>query len=139
MVPATASSKAVATNKQVRLINILKNDHNYDIVKEIVDHMGQLKRAKKIKPLDKHRMLMNYNLTLLSYCMPKMKIVEDDKGNQTPINFQINIGGEAEQAPAKRPVGRPKKPKGSNVSITIPTKKNSDGSYTVDHSSDPTD
>jgi hypothetical protein len=139
-VPATTKSSLPAKqskDKQKKLINILKDDHHYDIVKEIIDHIQMLKRAKKIKPIEKHRMLMNYNITLLSYCMPKMKIVEDDtKDNSKPFNFQINIGGDPNQ---KRPVGRPKgSTKKNNVSITIPTKKNDDGSYSVT-TDDPTD
>ena len=119
---------AVAKDKQTKLIDILKTDHHYDIVKEIIDHINMLKRAKKIKPLEKHRMLMNYNLTLLSYCMPKMRVVEDNSDRDSkPMNFQINIG-----TPAPAASGKPNKAKQSGkVSITIPTKKNKDGSYSV--------
>jgi len=129
-VPAKRPGHAVAAakDKQTKLIDILKTDHHYDIVKEIIDHINMLKRAKKIKPLEKHRMLMNYNLTLLSYCMPKMRVVEDNTDkNSKPMNFQINIGTPEPAAP-----GTPNKPKkAGGVSITIPTKKNTDGTYSV--------
>jgi len=71
---------------------------------------------------------MNYNLTLLSYCMPKMRVVEDNTDkNSKPMNFQINIGTPEPAAP-----GTPNKPKkAGGVSITIPTKKNKDGTYSV--------
>ena len=126
--PAIRKGRAVsAKDKQTKLIDILKTDHHYDIVKEIIDHINMLKRAKKIKPLEKHRMLMNYNLTLLSYCMPKMRVVEDNTDKDSkPMNFQINIGT---NDPA--PASTSKKPKAGGVSITIPTKKNTDGTYSV--------
>jgi len=45
---------AIAKQKAEQLITILKTDHNYDIVSEIITHIKELKRAKKIKPLEKH-------------------------------------------------------------------------------------
>jgi hypothetical protein len=125
-VPATSTGHAVAKkDEQTKLITILKNDFKYDIVKEIIDHIKMIKRAKKIKPLEKHRLLYNYNVTLLSYCMPKMKIVEDNTDNGKPMNFTINIGGDADTQPAPKKAGK------GGVSITIPTKKTKDGSYSV--------
>jgi hypothetical protein len=119
-----------ADKKQTQFINILKTDHNFDLVKKIVDHMGMIERAKKIKPQEKHRLLQNYYLTLLSYCLPKMKVVEDNTDkNAKPMNFTINIGGSEAKAKKKK----------AGVSITIPTKKNTNGTYTVDKSSDQTD
>jgi hypothetical protein len=130
-VPSTTTGHAVAAkDKQTKLINILKDDHHYDIVKEIIDHIKMLQRAKKIKPIEKHRMLMNYNLTLLSYCMPKMRVVEDNTDRDSkPMNFQINIGV-PDQKPAV-PTSTKKNKNAGGVSITIPTKKNKDGSYSV--------
>jgi hypothetical protein len=120
-----------ADSKQTQFINILKTDHNFDLVKKIVDHMGMIERAKKIKPQEKHRLLQNYYLTLLSYCLPKMKVVEDNSDkNKNPMKFTINIGGTAEKPKAPKKAG--------GVSITIPTNKNKDGSYSVSNS-DPTD
>lgn len=124
--PAKKSAGSVAKAKQTTFINILKTDHKFDIIKELVDHMGSIKRAKKIKPQEKHRLLQNYYLALLSYCLPKMKVVEDNTDkNKKPMNFTINIG---ETSPTKKKGG---------ASITIPTNKNKDGTYTV--SNDPTD
>jgi len=118
-----------AQNTQTRFITILKTDHKFDLMKKIVDHMGQIERAKKIKPLEKHRLLQNYYLTLLSYAFPKMKVVEDNNDrNNKPMNFQINIGGPAPEEPKK--AGRPVASK-AGVSITIPTVKNTDGSYSI--------
>jgi hypothetical protein len=128
-IPATTKTKSPATvadDKARKLIVILKEDHNFDIISKILDHIGLIERAKKIKPIEKHRLLQNYYLTMLTYCVPKMKIVEDDTNkNGTPINFQINIGG----TPTKDP--KAKKPVKGGVSITIPTKKGKDGSYSV--------
>ena len=126
---------ALAKVKSEQFINILKTDHKYDIVSEIVQHMQEIKRAKKIKPLEKHRMLMNYNLTLLSYCLPKIKIVEDDRNDTGGgVIFNIKIGGDGEQKAKIKKAGQGK----TGINITIPTKKNADGTYTVDKS-DPTD
>jgi len=130
----TPTPGAVAKKEQTQFINILKKDHKFDVIKEIIDHIQMIKRAKKVKPQEKHRLLQNYYLTLLSYSVPKMKVVEDNTDrNAKPINFQINIGG----TPTKSK--KAKKPVKGGVSITIPTKKNTDGSYTVDQDSDPTD
>jgi hypothetical protein len=128
--PSRAAVAKVKKTEQRKLITILKDDFSYDIVKEIVKHMGELKRAKKIKPLEKHRMLMNYNLTLLSYCMPKMKVLEDDRSKTgDKIQFNINVGGnEVGNAGQK---GSNPTPTGG-VNITIPTVKKADGSLGVD-------
>ena len=118
-----------ADKKQTQFIDILRTDHKFDLVQRIVEHMGEIKRAKKIKPQEKHRLLQNYYLTLLSYCLPKMKVVEDNTNkNAKPMNFTINIGGSKAEAKKKK----------AGMSITIPTKKHSDGSFSVNQS-DPTD
>ena len=62
---------AVASDKQTKLIDILKTDHKYDVIKEIIEHIQMLKRAKKIKPLEKHRMLINYNLPCCPTVFPR--------------------------------------------------------------------
>ena len=132
-VPVPAASKSVAVadakDKQIKLIDILKTDHNYDVIKEIIDHIQMLKRAKKIKPLEKHRMLINYNLALLSYCVPKMRVVEDNSDRDSrPMNFQINIGG---TTTGQLPASTKKGSSSSSVNISIPTNKHKDGSYSV--------
>ena len=113
-----------ADEKQTQFINILKTDHKFDLITKIVEHMGMIERSKKIKVQEKHRLLQNYYLTLLTYCLPKIKVVEDNTDrNSKPMNFTINIGGtEAEPNPKKKAGG---------VSITIPTKRNKDGSFSV--------
>jgi hypothetical protein len=126
---------ALAKKLSDQFIEILKTDHKYDVVAEIILHMKEIKRAKKIKPLDKHRMLMNYNLTLLSYCLPKIKVVEDTRDNDgSGIIFNIKIGGDGEQKAKIKRAGQGK----TGINISIPTTKNKDGTYTVDKS-DPTD
>ena len=124
--PQVPTPAVVASDKQKDLFIILKDDHNFDIVEEILRHRAEILRAKKIKPIEKHRLVQNYNLTLLSYCMPKQKVIEDNsKDRGRPINFSINIGGE----PTKDP--RAAKPVKGGVSITIPTKKQNNGTYAV--------
>lgn len=135
--PALAAGPAqppavVASKKQKDLFIILKEDHNFDIIAEILNHIKEIKRAKKIKPNEKHRFLQNYYQTLLSYCMPKQKVIEDnslDKGR--PINFSINIGGTETTDP------RAAKPVKGGVSITIPTRKQKNGTYAVSSGIDP--
>jgi hypothetical protein len=123
----------IAKKNSEKFITILKTDHGYDIVAEIVKHMQEIKRAKKIKPQEKHRLLQNYNLTLLSYCLPRIKIQEntgDDNGKG--VTFNINIGGEEQDSTMKSAgAGTIKKSKQKGVNISIPTKKNKDGSYSV--------
>lgn len=127
-------AKNKADKKQTKLITILKDDHNYDIISEIVTHMKEIKRAKKIKPLEKHRMLMNYNLTLLSYCMPKLKVLEDDRSKTgDKIQFNINVGGNTEVTPNQK--GGIPAPSGG-VNISIPAVKQIDGSYGIEKETD---
>ena len=131
--PALTGSKALPglKGKQKRFITILQDDFNFDIIERIVAHIGVIERGKKLKPLEKHRMLQNYYLTLLTFCVPKMKIVEDNKS--TPgdkILFNIQVGGNID---ATAQTGKGSKPAiHSGVNITIPTVKQPDGSFTVE-------
>jgi hypothetical protein len=130
--PVTTPAK-IHKREQREFIQILSSDHNYDIVAEIITHMQEIKRAKKIKPLEKHRLLKDYNLTLLSYCLPKIKVVETDSGGGTGsgVIFNIQIGGSGDSdGPGDAGNGRVTKGK-KGVSVSIPTKKNKDGTYTV--------
>ena len=129
-VPAKVASKKVAVadakDKAVRLIDILKTDHNLDIVEYIVGEMGYIQRSKKISPLDKRRLIKDYSLTLLSYCMPKMRVTEDSSDKDAkPMLFQINIGGP--QSEESLPASTRK----STTNLTIKTNKNKDGSYSI--------
>lgn len=133
--PAKASPGTVqAYDKNVRFIDVLKNDFGFDIVKEIIDEIQFVKRAKRIKPREKRRLLNSYYLTLLSYCVPKQKIVEDNSGNTggKGVVFKINIGGPVEPDPRQAGKGTVRKSKSKGVSITIPTQVNKDGSYEID-------
>ena len=126
--PPLTPGKA-AEKKQEKFIQILKTDHNYDIVAEIIDHIKMLKRAKKIKPVEKHRMIIQYHAMLLPFCLTKVKAVEEtETGTGNGVIFNIQIGGSDEPKDAGH--GRVSKSKGG-VSVSIPTKKNQDGSFTV--------
>lgn len=133
--PATTSggSKQLVNlkGKQKRFITILKDDFNFDIVQEIVEHYGVIKRGKKLKPPVKHKLMQNYLTMLLTYCVPKMKVTEDEKGSGKPVQFFINVGGE--QTAGVDPNTNQPNVKGG-VNITIPTVKGPDGSYSVDKS-----
>jgi hypothetical protein len=134
-VPATISTPAaIAKQTAKKLITILQDDFNYDIISDIIDTMAMIKRAKKIKPLDKWRLIKDYQLTLLSYCMPKMKIVEDNSADTAGkgVVFHIQIGGTSGPAdPRNAGSGKVRKDKRKGVSVSIPTQKNKDGTYTV--------
>ena len=84
--------------------------------------IGIIKRGKKLKPLEKYRLIQTYQLAILSYCIPKMKVLEGEKGAGDKVNFTINVGGVEEPNPGKKPKG--------GVNITIPTVKK-DGVYSV--------
>ena len=116
------SKKALAElgKGKVRFLQVLDTDFNYDLVKEIIDMIGIIKRGKKLKPLDKYRLIQTYQLALLSYCIPKMKVIEGEKGVGDKVNFTINVGGEA-------PPLKSGKPKGG-INITSPTVKK-DGTF----------
>lgn len=125
--PATvAGSKSVAglKGKQKRFIAILQDDFNFDIIERIVKHIQQIERAKRIKPLEKARMLQNYYLTLLTFCIPKMKLQEDNGDKKGNVQFNINVGG--------TPIDPNSQTVQGGVNIVIPTKKGANGSYTVD-------
>jgi hypothetical protein len=136
--PVTGSKSLTGLKgKQKRFITILQDDFNFDIIEKIVQHIGVLERGKKIKPLEKHRMLQNYYLTLLTFCVPKMKIIEDDRDKVGDrIQFNINIGDAGGTNPsgtsANNKKGTSPRASGSNVSISIPTVKQPDGSFAVD-------
>ena len=124
----------VAKDKQEKFIEILKTDHNYDIVAEIIQHIKELKRAKKIKPVEKHRMVIQYHAMLIPFCLTKVKAVEEDSGATAGkgVVFNIQIGGDNEPAdPRMVGKGTVKKTKRKGVSVKIPTQINDDGSYTV--------
>jgi hypothetical protein len=72
--------------------------------------------------------------------MPKMKIVEDNSADTAGkgVVFHIQIGGTSDPAdPRIAGLGRVRKDKRKGVSVSIPTQKNKDGTYTVN--ADPTD
>jgi hypothetical protein len=137
--PAPVPAK-IHKDKQDKFIDILKTDHNYDIIDEIVNHIKELKRAKKIKPVEKHRMVIQYHAMLLPFCLVKVKPAEEDTGagGGKGVVFHISIGGDNGPAdPRNAGSGKVRKDKKKGVSISIPTQKNKDGTYTVN--SDPTD
>jgi hypothetical protein len=120
----------IANKKQEKFITILKNDHNYDIIAEIIDHIKVLSRAKKIKPVEKHRMIIQYHAMLLPFCLTKVKAVEDDTGGTggKGVIFNITIGEDT----SLRDAGNGRVTKGrKGVSVSIPTQKQDDGTYTV--------
>ena len=132
-VPTTANTTTsitkAAVSKQTKFIDILTSQHNFDLVSSIISHIGEIKRAKKIKPIEKHRMLQTYYMALMQFAYPKMKVVEDNSaGSQKPINFTISIAAPAPEHPAAKPRS---KPKGYRTSITVPTYKNTNGTYTI--------
>lgn len=135
---APTTTKAVEKASQKRFIDILKTDHNFDIIKEIVDHIKLIKRSKKLKAKEKHTMISNYHLTLLTFCVPKQKIVEDRQDDSGKgVVFNINLGGEPEPQPkTKRVKGKASKPK-TGINITIPTRQAADGTYSIDESNNP--
>jgi hypothetical protein len=134
-VPAkTPTPTAIAKQVAKKLITILEDDFNYDLIADIIESMASIKRAKKIKPTEKWRLIKDYQLTLLSYCVPKQKIVEDNSADQAGkgVIFHIQIGGTSDSAdPRKAGSGKVLKDKKKGVSISIPTQKNKDGSYSV--------
>jgi len=132
--PPAPPPAVVAQNKSTQFIEILKNDKNFDIIDEILKHMDEIKRAKKIKPLEKHRLLKDYHLTLLSYCLPRIKIQEttgDDTGKG--VIFNINIGGDpADTTGALKKAGAGKvRKKSTGAHVTVKTIQNTDGSYSI--------
>jgi len=117
--PATTSDALAKIGKgDVRFIQILKDDFSFDLIQEMVAHLGVVKRSKKLKPETKHRMLQAYYMKLLEFCVPKLKVQEGAKDVGDKIQFNINVGGE--------PTIKDVTPKGG-VNITIPATKTKDG------------
>lgn len=129
--PATTSGMSAlaqkATGKQRRLIVILEEDYNFDVVLEMITQYGIVKRAKKIKPTEKARLIKDYLVFIAQLCIPKEKPSEDGPITGDKIKFTINIDTpkplQPDNVAAKKPGG---------ISITIPTIKGADGSYAVD-------
>jgi hypothetical protein len=137
VVPSNPAPPPAPKVVQTQFINILKTDHNYDIVAEIIKHMAEIKRAKKIKPLEKHRLLKDYHITLLSYCLPRIKIQETIGDDTGKVIFNINIGGDDNTGGTlKKAGGKGKRKKNTGANITVNTTKGKDGTFTV---TDPTD
>lgn len=130
-VPAkTGGSKSLTglKGKQKRFITILQDDFNFDIIERIVKHIKVIERSKKIRPPEKHRMLQNYYMTLLTYCVPKMKLIEDNTsklGDKIAFNINIQNNDTSQSQPVKSGPG-------GGVNITIPTVKGKNGAYDVD-------
>jgi hypothetical protein len=121
-VPSISNKALTELGKgKARFLQVLKDDFNYDIIHEIIEMIGIIKRGKKLKPLDKYRLIQTYHLAILSYCIPKMKVLEGEKGIGDKVNFTINVGGEAPPNPRIKPVG--------GVNITIPAVKNDQGTF----------
>lgn len=119
--PATQSSKAVAqkTRKQSRrLIRILHDDHNFDIIAKLVDLYDRVCKSR-IKPAEKYRQEYQILSALLSYAYPKLQAIESDTRVGDNIQFNINI-----------PSPTPKNPTRAK-DIAIDAVKNLDGSYHV--------
>jgi hypothetical protein len=134
VVPSKPAPAPAPKQVQTQFINILKSDHNYDIVAEIIKHMAEIKRAKKIKPLEKHRLLKDYHITLLSYCLPRIKIQENVGDDTGKVVFNINIGGDDNTGGTLKKAGSKgtKRKKATGANITVSTTKGADGSYSVD-------
>jgi hypothetical protein len=129
----SAGSKQLSNLKgqQKRLVVILKEDFNFDVIVEIVKQYHKVERAKRIKPLEKARLVHSYLNMLLPYCVPKqMHEKEAGPGTGDKIQFNISIGGGNPTDTLSQKGGDPDSH--SNVSITIPTVKQPDGSFAVD-------
>ena len=124
-VPTTTGKSLAKLGKgDVRLIQVLKDDFDYDVIQEIITMIGIIKRGKKLKPLEKYRLIQSYQLALLSYCVPKMKVVEGERGVGDKVNFTINVGGDTTEPVVKK--------SGAGVNITIPTVRNKSGQFVPD-------
>lgn len=134
--PSTSNKKSrlpVPSNKtsQKKFIDILEKDHGFNIVSEIVEEIRMIKRNKRIKGLDKRRLLKDYYLTLLTFCVPKQKVVEDSpRDKKKGLIFNINVGGPSTASSSPQPAGAGKV--STKMNIDIPTVQTKDGMYYVD-------
>lgn len=105
--------------EQKRLITILKEDFDFDVVSEMVAFYHKVKNSR-LPIAKKYPLVFQILAKIWDHSVSKVRPEELDNYSGDNIQFNIVVGGTApEQVPA-------------NQKITIPTKKGMDGSFIVD-------
>ena len=93
--PARKNPKEIRAR---RLLTILTEDHNFDVIKEMVKTYQEIQTLKN--DMDRIRLSITIQKELLKYCFPAIR--PDESGGEKPgVVFNINLGGEPETPPMK--------------------------------------
>jgi len=93
--PARKNPKEIRAR---RLLTILTEDHNFDVIKEMVKTYQEIQTLQN--DMDRIRLSLTVQKELLKYCFPAIR--PDESGGEKPgVVFNINLGGEPEAPPMK--------------------------------------
>lgn len=106
------------SRKARRLIRILHDDHNFDIIEKLVDLYARVCKSR-MKPQIKYKQEFQILNALLQYAYPKLQAIESD--TKIGDNIQFNI-----QIPSPTPKN-PKRVKG----VAVNTVKDKDGTFKI--------
>jgi len=100
----------------------LKEDHNFDVIKEMVELYHKVVRSRMVKA-SKYKMQFQMLAKIMEYALPKLRVEESKNETGDQITFNIMVGSN-DPATQALPGNAPKQ-------IDIPTKVGKDGSYII--------
>lgn len=110
-------------DEKKRLITILKEDHNFDVIKEMVDLYHKVVRSRMIKAA-KYKLQFQLLSKIMEYALPKLRVEEHKNETGDQITFNILVG-QNDPSTKALPGNKPKQ-------IDIPTKVDPDGNFVID-------
>lgn len=108
-------------DERERLITILKNDFNFDVVKEMIDLYHKIKRSR-IPHKEKYQFEFKILSKVWEFALPKLKVEERPHDEGQKILFNIMVG-----SPEDKPQLTGKSPN----AVQIPTKVDKSGSHLI--------
>lgn len=95
-----------------RLLTILTEDHNFDIIKEMVKTYQEVQTLQN--DMDRIKLSLSIQRELLKYCFPAIR--PDDSGGEKPgVIFNISLGGD--QDPVLKNI-TPKNIEGGSIAVS---------------------
>jgi hypothetical protein len=124
MTKALTDTKKLPKEIKKRFITILKEDFHFDPIKEMIELYHKVSRSR-MKKHEKYKFQFTMLSKIFEYALPKLRVEENTKDTGDQIQFNIMLGGpQTSQGQLPDTAGNP--------AITIPTKVDPNGSYTID-------
>jgi hypothetical protein len=123
-IPAKPLASNLAQKRAKRLITILTDDHNFNVIDKIVDLYRRVCKSR-IKPAEKYKLEYQILSQLLQYAYPKLQTIESDIKQGENVVFNVQVGAPAPSPSAAVVSGNKVK------SVSIPTVKGTDGTFQV--------